>query len=264
MIRHMLAGMLLVTGSAGAGTCQNLLVPAFFQPGDEWEAMEASHTTRQYAVANIANGVGEVFSWEYNAEITDARTRIPMLRVLGYVPTDLGARPIMDVTTEIRRWIEWYCIDGIYLDQVPTDRAKLGYYQDVVDYVATYLPGARIFLNHKTWPHEAFARLRERNGVHTTLVTFEGSYATYQSFLMPDSHNDVPWPTNYPAEKFAHLVYGVPVSDMYAVLANAKAQFNVGFVFLTDEYLVGGFLQPWSKLPSYYANEVAGVSCTSP
>ena len=49
------------------------------------------------------------------------------VRVLGYVHTSYGKRPIAEVQAEIDRYDKWYKPDGIFFDEVTTDASGLAY-----------------------------------------------------------------------------------------------------------------------------------------
>ena len=49
--------------------------------------------------------------------------------MLGYVPTGYGARPLADVLADVRRYLAWYGVDGIFFDEASSDAALLPYYR---------------------------------------------------------------------------------------------------------------------------------------
>ena len=51
------------------------------------------------------------------------------IRVIGYVATEYGQRPIAQAEADARNYKAWYGVSGIFLDQAPASRAQLGYYR---------------------------------------------------------------------------------------------------------------------------------------
>lgn len=252
----------LASGASSAGICRSALVPAYYGPDTSrctgWGSF-ATHTPMQWIVANPANGVGSAPIYECQYEIA-YQQQVLTNNVAGYVATGYGARPIEEVKEEVWRWATWYCITGIFFDEVSTNRGFTRYYQELLDYVALVLPHSRIFLNHGEVPDEAYLRLKEKNYTHVTNVIFEGSGAAYLSFVEPD------WVTKYDTSKLAHLVYDTQFGDLAPVLGKAGTA-HAEYVLITDDFQswdgAKWDLNPWDTMPSYWYDLVAGLSCAS-
>ncbi|WP_437815298.1 spherulation-specific family 4 protein [Sorangium sp. So ce1078] len=186
-----------------------------------------------------------------------------------------GGSSVADWTAQIQEDIDgWYAlygaygIDGIFLDQVIASCGTaadpdlyVDLYAAVSDYISDNYPGAYIILNPGVPPGACY------EDVADTIVTFEGSYATYMADVFPTA----PWQLESATpEKFWHLVYNVPdEAAMAEVVARSKQQ-NAGFVYVTDDQLVidasGTVLDfPWDTLPPYWDAELveaAGVDDT--
>src|SRR5207344_3123205 len=79
---------------------------------------------------------------------------------------------------------------------------------------------------------------------------FEGTPSAYSGFT-PST-----WTTNYPASKFAHLIYGATgTSSLTSVLAQSATR-RAGYVYVTNDTLPN----PWDTLPSYWTTEVTQVN----
>jgi Spherulation-specific family 4 len=276
-----LAAVMFAALSAHAvGTCQDQLVPAYFYPGTSspWATAEATHTGGQFMVANPASGPGSSVNPDYTAEVGRAHT--VGLLVLGYVHTSYGARASVDVKAEISNWANWYAIDGIFLDEVAstvgTNTVTLNYYQDLANYVTTTLPGSDLVLNPGVYPDEAYANITLGLNMQLTLVTFEGTYASYPPSVPAWVGQPGSW--NYPSSRFAHLVYAVPSSVNAQSVVTTSNDLQAGYVYATNDQWTqvspydpsGGsctaagsncVLNPWDTLSSWNSTVVAAASC---
>lgn len=258
---HTVVAVVLCFGAsaASAGICRTALVPAYYGPDTTrctgWGSF-ATHTPMQWIVANPANGVGSAPTYECQYEIAYALQA--GLEVAGYISTGYGTRPIEEIKEEMFRWATWYCVTGFFFDEANSNKAWIGYYQELADYAALILPYARVFLNHGNYPAEAFARLRERNHIQVTLVTFEGQADAYQGMVEPL------WVAKYSPFKFAHIVYDAGYEELALTLAKA-ATHNAQYVFVTDDFQSWDGqkwdLNPWDVIPSYWYDLVAGLNC---
>ena len=241
--------------NANAGTDQDLLVPAYFYPSqwqaNDWDVMAAKHSASQIVIANDANGMATQINSDYATEISQAQAA--GLLVVGYISTNYGNRDIDDVKSDITNFHDWYEGDGIFLDEVSTDLAKLSYYQDLLDHINTVMGGGNdVILNHGTNPPEEYAQLDTGSSTsQLTLVTFEGVYADYiTSAGAPSS-----WMANYPTSRFAHLVYGVSSANMQSVIELSNDR-RAGYIYATDDAMPN----PWDALATYNSDMVDAVA----
>ena len=56
-------------------------------------------------------------------------------KVYGYVPTGYGARPMRSVEERVRKYIDWYGVDGIFFDETSTSSKWLSTYSGYTDFV---------------------------------------------------------------------------------------------------------------------------------
>jgi hypothetical protein len=81
-------------------------------------------------------------------------------------------------------------------------------------------------------------------------VTFEGDWPSYQT-----SYSHPSWTSEYGADRFYHIVYGVPVSSIPSALLLAQAR-NAGSVYFTEF----GLPNPYGRLTSAWAAEVSAAA----
>ncbi|MEW2168234.1 spherulation-specific family 4 protein [Streptomyces sp. NPDC007084] len=209
---------------AAPRTARNLLVPYYEHPlvrPAEWEALLAVAPRLYGVVLNPASGPGEAPDPAFAA--VGARLRAGGARVLGYVDTDYGRRPLADVLRDVSLHGSWYGTDGTFLDQAAATEAGVDYYRRL----AAATPETLV-LNHGTTPHPAYARLAD------VLVTFEGTWADYRRKAPPSRTGA--------GASLCHLVHGVPAGVDPAALVRERG---------ADLYCAvpGAGDHPWGTLP---------------
>ena len=241
---------------ASAQNSMSALVPAYFYPGAEWNALNtAASTVNLTAIMNPNSGVGAAQDANYVAAV--ANLRAAGGRSIGYVATTYGDRPIAAVLAEITQYNTWYGgasgIGGIFIDEMTNTGtpATLAYYRQIYDHVKAINPTWTLVGNPGATTTESYL-----NGVSgrtaDTLVVFEGSHATYAGYT-PSS-----WNANYAPSNFAHLVYDTATSGQMTADIDLAAARHAGFSYVTDDVLAN----PWDTLPPYWTAEVMKMAMT--
>lgn len=223
---------------------QHLVIPAYFYPGPLWEQATAAAPKVGAMIMNPNSGPGAAPNPDYVAAVNKARAA--GIRVLGYVHTSYGARDASVVKAEIDAYKDWYSVDGIFLDETASGVAALPYYQELAGYIRAR-PGKLIMLNPGVVPDERYL------GVGDVVVVFEGTYSSYQEFQLPR------WVFTYPANRFAHLVYGVATTKAMKNTLSLSQKRNAGSVYVTEDDLPN----PWDTLPGYWKQELKKLPAKS-
>ena len=226
-----------------------IVVPAYFYPGanSPWTAMTAAADEVEItAIMNPFNGPGNALDGNYVAAVNAFRQAGG--RVIGYVYSQYGARPLAQVLADVDRYEDWYAVDGIFVDEMsntgPAER--LNYYKAIYDHVKAIdddwevmgNPGTETIEQYATWP------------TADRLMVFENTGDAYTG--------DPPsaWNANYDRDKFVHLVHTESSStDMLAHLNLARDR-NAGGIYVTNDVMNN----PWDILPSYWQAEVDAVA----
>jgi len=210
-----------------------LVVPAYFHPAVEpagWVRLARSAPRLRLVVLNLADGPGDRPDGVFGAAVE--RVRAAGVAVAGYVDTDYGRREHPDALEELRRYREWYGVDGVFFDRAASGVEHVAYYAALAESAREH--GARsVAFNHGTHPAPEYAR-------HCDLLgTFEGPWPSFRDVEVPS------WVHDRPADQFFNLVYAVPpaLRGRVAVLA---AERNVGSALCTE----GQPPNPWSHLPA--------------
>jgi hypothetical protein len=232
---------------------QHQLVPSYFYP-DWWNA--TNHWFRMCDAMNVAGGPstavmnpgggpGAAANPDYAEAL--ARCHARGQRVVGYVDTSFGARPLAAVRADIdAHYAHYPSIDGVFVDQMSTDPATRGYYESLYAYIGGK-PGAHEVVGN---PGLAAATAWQLDApVADVVVVFEGSAAQYLGWTPPA------WVRERVASQISNLVYSAPdEAAMRQVCARSKT-LNAGSMYVTDDALPN----PWDTLPPqpYWTGSIA-------
>ena len=225
------AAVLHSTGTAAHAVVarQHLAIPSYFWPGASWDAVIAHAGAIDIAVVNVDSGPGTARVTTFATTVAAARLR--GIRVVGYVHTGYSARPLAEVLTDIDRYYAWYGVDGVFVDEVPSDCAQGSYYGSVADRIRTHGEHL-VVVNPGTNPEECAA------GFSDVIVNFEGTAGEYQTW------SPASWTGGYPADRFWHLIYGADATDVSS-LVSLSGERNAAHVYVTDDAMPN----PWDALP---------------
>lgn len=262
----LIAAMLVLPSHSRADDQVTALVPAYFYPtwwsGSPWDQLNAAATTIPIeAIMNPASGPGSVANSDYQYAVTQLQAAGG--KVLGYVPTGYGFRSIADVMADVQSYIDWYSVDGIFLDEMGNSAGAL-------DYVALYgqikalATSLGIDLHVVGNPGNPFTQVKAYLAAADTLVIFEGPLtnsdpngASFQNYPNNGPYAGLPlWFKHYSSDRFANIVFAVPNARSMGSALSKAIRFNAGYVYLTDDNLPN----PYDTLPSYWQQEVNRIA----
>ncbi len=245
------AAPLLGFGSvANAQEDLGIIVPAYFYPGGAglgyWNDMnDAADDVPLIAIMNPGSGPGNNLDPNYTAAVDNLRAAGGT--VIGYVSTSYTNRSLAAVQDDIDDYVNWYNLDGIFLDEFTntSNASHLDYYETLYDYIKGIDPAWTVVGNPGTSTTEPYLTRPTAD----ILMVHENFGANYPGYT-PSS-----WNNNYPSTSFSHLVHTQPsAAAMLNNLDQAVAQ-NAGWVYVTDDVLGN----PWDRLPTYWDQEVQRV-----
>jgi hypothetical protein len=236
----------LAPAAAPAGPME-LLVPAYFYPtaSNDWDRLAAAaKQVSLTAILNPDSGPGKIADPNYIKATNNLRAAGG--NVVAYVSTSYGARGLAAVQADIARYVQFYKIDGFFIDEMANNLPHVNYYGTIYSYIKTLNPRYRVFGNPGTRTLEEYLMTPTAD----SLVTLEGTEASY-------ANAEPPFYTNrYRASRFANIVHGVPTpTAMLNDFALAVGR-NVGVIYVTDNSHLGN---PYNRLPTYFEQEVAAV-----
>lgn len=203
-------------------------VPSYFRPGTSWDQMLANRPA--LVCINPGSGPGTTPSTSYPAQV--AKAHGAGAKVLGYVHTRYGVRPIAEVKADVDKHQQWYAVSGIFVDTTSNDPALVPYYEDLCSYIKG--KGLFVCLNPGTRCPERLAQIAD------AVMVVETDLARY----LTHTHNA--WEVNYPG-KLWHCIHTCPESEMPKVVATAKAR-GAGYVLVTQDVMPN----PYDGLPAYW------------
>jgi hypothetical protein len=229
---------------AASPSGQSVAVPAYFDPGPGWSALERADPPVTLVVMNPDNGPGAAAQADYLAAVR--RAQAAGITVVGYVYTGYAHRPLAAVQADIDDYYRWYGVDGIFFDEASTDCADEPYYATLRAYVASEGGAAMTILNPGTATSQCYLAAAD------ILLTFEGSYRQYRR-----DYSAPAWVAQYPPDRFWQIVYGAGSTvELRRALALSRER-GVGYLYVTPERLPN----PYGSLPAraYWHAELDGV-----
>ncbi|MFF1510550.1 spherulation-specific family 4 protein [Streptomyces sp. NPDC058326] len=239
-----------LTTSTATGAVQALGVgvPGYAHPllaPVEWGELTRPGTPLHWAVLNVADGPGS--RPDPHCLEAAGRLRNAGVRVLGHLDAAYGSRPFGELVSDAHRFLDWYHVDGYYLDRCPADRADLAGVRRVTATLEAILGGeAHLVLGHGTHPHPGYAETADQ------LVTFSGAWVDYRWSQVAE------WTAEYTEATFVHLVHGVPRTHLDEALRIARWQ-GAGTIFFTDRTGDLGQTAPFHSLPGYWDEIVSRI-----
>jgi hypothetical protein len=234
-------------GTAGTDLHTGLGIPGYAHPlvaPAEWGELARPGTPLHWVVLNVADGPGT--RPDPHCLAAAARLRTVGVRVLGHLPSDRGARPLGEVISAAHHYLDWYQVDGFFLDRCPTGRATLPEIRRTVTTLRTLRDESHIVLGHGTHPYPGYAETADQ------LVTFSGPWSDYRWSQVAE------WTADYPPDRFCHFVHGVPRGHLDEALRIARWQ-GASTVWFTDRTDRGGRIDPWETMPGYWDEIVSLV-----
>jgi hypothetical protein len=176
-----------------------------------------------------------------------ARVRENAVPLLGRLDAVYGTRPYGELVADAARYVDWYQVDGFYVDRAPTLRAEAAECRRTTATLRALLPDGRgrVVLAPGAHPYPGYAEFADQ------LVVFAGPWTRYRWSEVPA------WTADYPPGLFAHLVHGLPATHLDAALRIARWQ-GAATVYMTDRTDRDG-ADPWAGLAGYWSEAVRRV-----
>lgn len=232
--------------SVGGGYAQHIGAVTYWGPGSQWTTVDGKFPTVSLSIINPASGPGPSPDATWHSTTVSAQGA--GLKVLGYVHTSYGARPIADCKAEVDSYYSWYDVDGIFFDEVTntTGATELAYYLALYNYVKakTSARSKTVVINPGGETDVAYATRAD-----IIMVTEAGSAAEYLG------RSTVAWELSAAPGSLWHVVYDCPEGQLDAVIAQSRT-LNAGIVWFTDDILPN----PYDIIPSYFSSEATKVA----
>jgi hypothetical protein len=230
--------VMFLHGRADRGPiCRQALIPAYLSPR---ELTRLAHEPRRprMVIVNPDSGPGAQRDHAYITAVH--RLQAAGVRVLGYVPTGYGWRPLQTVLDDVDRYLWWYGVDGIFFDEAASDPGLVSHYGAMAR-AARGRTRRLVVLNPGVPPAPGYFDVAD------VVVTFEGDYGNYVA-----ATRDTPASLRRRHAHTAHLIYNATRAEALNALENSTAD----YVYATS----GALPNPWQTLPPYLDDEVEALA----
>jgi Spherulation-specific family 4 len=229
----------------GTFTGQKFAMPTYFNDGPQWATLTAIGEQFSLAVLNPDSGPGVSAIPQIATQV--AAAKLAGIKVIGYVSTNYEGDGVAThvpkelVDPAIKKYLDWYGVDGIFFDETSPECSKSATLATHVQYLRAQKSGAIVVLNPGRNTEECFASPSGLNA--DVIVNFENTAAVYETWL-PSF-----WTNNYPASKFWHIVYSTSSANASHVV-DLSLQRRGGLLFASDlSALVTGPSNAFATLP---------------
>jgi hypothetical protein len=236
------------SASNTTSTALSLAIPSYFNStGDtaNWNGIIANaHKVASTAILNPNDGPGKREDPNFTTIVTNLHAS--GAKVIGYISTLYGKRPLSAVVADINLYVAFYKVDGFFIDEMTADSqmAHIQFYQSIYNYIKGLRSTYSVMANPGANVPEIYASLP----LADQLVVFEDNAKNYAKY-QPAS-----WQAAYPKNRFVHMVLNAPAAQMPAIMQYAKTH-GAGGVYVTS--LTGK--NPYKALPAYWNQEAAAA-----
>lgn len=208
-----------------------------------------------FTIINNANGAGAEKSTDFEKQVAIARGK--GVKILGYVHTGYGQRDKTEILSDVRKHIEWYGVDGIFLDETISgwtaeQVALIPHYQELHDEIKKLNSRLFVVANPGTNTIEAVLPTAD---IFMTYESNANQYITAKDYKDRDIIITQPYYRTQPKARFWHVVYGVTPENYLKVMERAQKE-HVGHIYFTDKMKEDNKKPDYSKAPSPYLLDV--------
>jgi hypothetical protein len=222
---------------------------------------------RILVVLNPETGPGNSFNPGISTEVQSMQRA--NISVLGYVPTNWGARNISHVEANILTWHNWYHVNGLQLDQTPNweytgPQGQWNYSGPNGIYMPSY------FANLTEYAKSLGMTIVYGNSGADVPENFMGNLdiiGIFENQFLPAFFTSTPtigaltgldgWHLKYNKDNYSFTSYNIQSFDPYFV---AAASDYVGYMYFTN----GGWPQPYGSLAKYFPELISTLASLSP
>jgi Spherulation-specific family 4 len=248
------AAVLMLATISGMQAQTRIAVPSYQNPGTSTWQSWAAQGPAAVGIMIVDIGKGDTVSYSSRVDSAIQQTRKAGIYVLAYTYTGYATRDPKVIRQKIDAAYNNYDIDGIFFDEGATSCSAANtfagtnylYYQELTNYVRRKHAGAHLtVLNPGTYSASDCWM-----SMFNILLNWENvGLAKYQT-----NYIDYPWVHKYPAERFWHVILGVPQSQLQTTINLAQSR-NAGWVYISDSPD-----NVYNQVPVYWAAEGTAIA----
>ena len=203
----------------------------------KWADIIQSAGTSELAVLNISSGSGESKSDDWVTQAKLVRQKGVLL--LGYVRTTWGNRPPAEILAECKNHLDWYQVDGFFLDEYPNGWGdQEGTWKKLVP---VYKELKKLYPDKIVIGNPGSNTTKEFVNTADVLMTYEQAAARYLGDGMEPNWNGTIGEYDHgeyegePAWRFWHCIHDVKNSEQAIRVLRKASTLNVRALYLTDD-----------------------------
>jgi len=220
-----LCALFAFLGCKGSSSLKkNIIIPAY-DYNFNWDKIKSDNAV---LIVNPHNGPGDEVTTHYKTITDDLNSS--KKTALGYIYSSYGKRDIDILKGDIDRWLEFYKIDGFFIDEASKHIEDFEYYENIYNYIKSkgdYL----VFLNPGTIPDEDYFFIADN------IVVYEGHIENMPTNICTTD-----------SDKSSIILFGSSREDMLNIINNSKCR----YIYVTDTDLPNVY----NSLPSYFDEEI--------
>jgi hypothetical protein len=226
-------------GPDSGDTVQHVGVPLYIYPDwfgsppRVWDKLNDNAPGVRYVIVNPDTGPGASLNTDYQYQIQLAQAS--GVKVLGYVSTHYASVLLATILSDATKWVDWYAIDGIFLDET-------SYASNHAHYLSAYEGIKAIDDNLLVVANPGLGVDASMVDTADIFVSFEGTPTDYR--LRPDVAAPA-WERLAPAYRQWHLIHSVASLTEAQEMLDLARTYRAGTVFVTDRTMPN----PWLGLP---------------
>jgi Spherulation-specific family 4 len=205
------------------------------------------------AIVNPNNGPDKAPpNADYQQGIRDLRQA--GVKLVGYVPSNYAKRDLQAVKADIDLYLQYFNIDGIFIDEAASTPDKISYYQQIYRYIKDRSiqgksPSAssyNVIINPGIAVDEGYLS----HQVADTIVIFENYREAWKNYRPPA------YVKKYSSQHFAALIHTTADRQLMKSTLDRAVESKFGYVYITNDSTDTTNRNPWDTLPTYWQAEI--------
>ena len=168
------------------------------------------------------------------------------IQMVGYVPSDYANRDLQAVKADIDLYIKYFHIDGIFIDEMSSDRDRIDYYHQLYRYIKARSPQYLTIVNPGTIVDEAYIS----QPVADLIVLLENDRQSWEKYHPPV------YIKKYSPQHFAALIHSAPDRKIMKKILDRSRKDRFGYIYITNDSTKTPNQNPWDSLPEYWQAQV--------
>ncbi len=168
------------------------------------------------------------------------------VKIVGYVHSNYGKRKFKAIEADIDLYLQYFNVDGIFIDEVASTKDELQYYQKIYQYIKSKSKQYRVIINPGTDLDESYVR----QPVADVAVIFENNQNQWKNYRPPI------YTQKYSPQRFAALIHTTDNAKLMKNALDRAIKDRFGYIYVTNDSTDTANQNPWDSLPIYWQQQV--------